>query len=146
MKVKTFRDKIENAGQHIIPLAGGDSDIGYRVHKLELMTTDPGNASQDLVLKIYSVKQTSVPSSSATIDFSEDDLIAAGYFAQATSDFSHRQTVVFDREIFNQDLYVTFTDNDGSDACNYYIELEEIKMSGGEQAVTNFRAALLHGE
>ena len=144
--IKTFRSKIGNAEQQVIHLAGGDIDTGYRVHKLTLMTTDPGNASQDLVLKIYSVKQTSVPSSGATIDFNEDALVGAGYFAQSTSDFSHRQTVIFDTEVFNQDLYVTFTDNDGSDSCNYLLELEEVKMSDSEAAVINYNAALLHGE
>ena len=144
--IKTFRDKITNGEQQVIHLAGGDIDIGYKIHKLKLMTTDPGNASQDLVLKVYSVKQDSVPSTGATIDFSEDELVAAGYFSQATTDFSHRQTVIFDNEVFNQDLYVTFTDNDGSDPCNYLLELEEVKMKDPETAVVNYKAALLHGE
>ena len=144
--IKTFRDKIGNAEQQVIHLAGGDINTGYKIHKLTLMTTDPGNASQDLVLKIYSVKQDSVPSTGATIDFSQDELVAAGYFSQATTDFSHRQTVIFDKEVFNQDLYVTFTDNDGSDPCNYLLELEEVKMKDPETAVVNYKAALLHGE
>ena len=144
--IKTFRNKIANTEQQVIHLSGGDADTGYRIHKLTLMTTDPGNASQDLVLKIYSVKQDSVPSSGATIDFSEDELVAAGYFSQATSDFSHRQTVIFDKEVFNQDLYVTFTDNDGSDPCNYLLELEEVRISDSEAAVINYSAALLHGQ
>ena len=29
---------------------------------------------------------------------------------------------------------------------NYYIELEQVKLTNGEQAITNFVAALQHGE
>ena len=103
------------------------------------MTKEPGNTSQDLVVKIYKVKQDSVPSSSGTIDFSDNTLLAAGYFAQATADFSHFKSVIFDNEIFNQDIYVTCTDNDGSDPCNYYFELEQIKLNSNENTVATLK-------
>ena len=144
MTIKTFRGRVDSAGQDTIYLAGGDVTSGYKIHKLQIMTYEPGNATQDLVLKIYKKKQTSVPSSGATVDFLEDALIAVAWFSQATADFSHFQIVIFDKEVVNQNLYVTNTDNDGSDSCNYYLELEEVKMPDSEAAVVNFNAALIH--
>jgi len=38
------------------------------------------------------------------------------------------QIVIFDKEIFNQDIFVTHTDEGGSAKCNYYIELEQMKL------------------
>jgi len=144
--IKTFRGRIDNAGQDTIYLAGGENNKGYRIHKLQIMTYEPGNTSQDLVLKIYKNKQTSVPATSAKVDFKEDSLLAASWFSQATSDFSHYEIVIFDKEVVNQNIYITNTDNDGTDSCNYYLELEEVTMPTPEQAVVNFNAALLHGK
>jgi len=44
--------------------------------------------------------------------------------------------VIFDSEIFNQDIYLTHTDTGGAVACNYYIELEVIPLddAGAEYA------------
>jgi len=139
MPIKSFRGLLANAGQERLSLHTNDGRIGYRIVKFQVMTKEPGNTSQDLVVKIYKIEQSSVPSSSATIDFSDNTLIGAGWFSQATADFSHYQTVVFDNEIFNQDIYVTNTDNDGSDACNYYIELEQIKLNLDESTVATLK-------
>jgi len=133
--IKTYRGLIANGGQDTLPLHTPDGKTGYRIKKFQIMTKDPGDASQDLVIKIYKVEQTSLRVSGATIDFSDNTLLAAGYFAQATATFAHYQTVIFDTEIFNQDIYVTHTDNDGSDSCNYYIELEQIKLTEQEALV-----------
>jgi hypothetical protein len=48
--------------------------------------------------------------------------------------------------IFNQDIYITHKDNSSQGTTiNYYLELEQVKMSGPEAAAVNFRAALVHG-
>ena len=74
-------------------------------------------------------------------------MLAAGWLPFKTSNFDTDQGIaVFDHEVVNQDIYVTHIDTDGSLPVNYYIELEEVTMSKGEQAVVNFSAALLHGE
>jgi len=36
--------------------------------------------------------------------------------------------VIFDNQIFNQDIYITHTDTTGSRNINYYIELEVIPL------------------
>ena len=139
MPIKSFRGLIANGGQQTIHLRTNNGSTGYRIVKFELMTNEPGNAQQELVAKIYKVEQTSVPASSAKIDFSDNTLLAAGMFIQSTTYYSHYQTTIFDNEIFNQDIYVTHTDNDGSDPVNYYIELEQIKLDLNENTVATLK-------
>ena len=51
------------------------------------------------------------------------------------------ESIIFDNEIFNQDIYITCKDSDGQ-PCNYYLELEQIQLDD-VQATTailkNFR-------
>ena len=53
---------------------------------------------------------------------------------------------MFDHEVVNQDLYIAASGPTFASPMNYYIEMEQVTMSKGEQAVVNFSAALLHGE
>ena len=143
--IKTFKGKLASAGQHKISLMGGDSDKGYRIVKLELFPTSPGTGSnEEHTVKVYKTEQSV---SDNTVNFDDDTLLAAGWLPFKTSNFDTDQGIaVFDHEVVNQDIYVTHIDTDGSLPVNYYIELEEVTMSKGEQAVVNFSAALLHGE
>ena len=143
--IKTFRDKLTDGEQTRIPLAGGDPDTGYRVVKLIIMPEDPGTTDFEHTIKIFKVKQTTA---TADIDFADETILAAAFTEGNNSSNYIGQPLVafFDNEIVNQDIYVTHVDAKGSLACNYYLELEEVKMPKSEQAVVNFKAALLHGE
>jgi len=81
------------------------------------------------------------------VDFSDDSLLGAAYLEGNSGEhYSDQQTVLFDSEVFNQDIYITHQDikaDPGKD-CNYYLELEEVKMSDAEAANVNFVAALVH--
>jgi len=143
-KIKSFRGKLVHGEQDTIHLSGGDAETGYRIHRFDLMLTDP-EANVDLCVKIYSVKQTSVD---AIVDFSDDTLLAAGMlWSSASQIYPHDKQIVFDQDVFNQDIYITnFDEQFNTGAVNYYLELEEVKMSNPEAAVVNYKAALLHGE
>lgn len=142
--IKTFRGNMANNEQDRIPLAGGEVDKGYRITKFQAL---PSSGSTDVegVLKIYANKQLVI---SPDINFDEDNLLAALILVQ---DDSHENTtgpepVIFDRELVNQDIYITWTCHDKTGNANYYLELEEVKMKDSEIAVVNYKAALLHGE
>ena len=53
--------------------------------------------------------------------------------------FSIPGAVVFDNEIFNQDIYITHTDAHATGECNYYIELEQIKLDLNENTVATLK-------
>tara|TARA_Y100000356_G_C11178004_1_gene245217 strand:+ start:282 stop:719 length:438 start_codon:yes stop_codon:yes gene_type:complete len=143
-KIKSFRGKLVHGEQDKIHLSGGDADTGYRIHRFDLMQTDPSEQPENAV-KIYSVKQTSVD---GNVDFDDDTLLAAGMIWSSTNQiYPHDKQIVFDQDVVNQDIYITnFDEQFGAGSVNYYLELEEIKMSKNQQAVVNFEAALLHGQ
>ena len=150
MKIKTFRGKLADNAQDQIYLSGGESDEGYRIHKFQIFQAPPGVGDVENVLQIFSVRQTG--NTSGTPDFSDDTLLGAAYLKEGAGvNHGVNDVVVFDNIIFNQDIYITQRDMGNSTpgsgvAANYYLELEEVKMSNPEAAVVNYKAALLHGE
>jgi hypothetical protein len=89
--------------------------------------------------KIWKTNQTSIPTSSAEVDFSDNTLLAVAIWTMGETTYSQDSTVIFDREIFNQDIYVTHTNQASNEACNYYIELEQIKLSDNENTVATLK-------
>tara|TARA_Y100000310_G_scaffold292182_1_gene320753 strand:+ start:249 stop:467 length:219 start_codon:yes stop_codon:yes gene_type:complete len=47
--------------------------------------------------------------------------------------------VTFDRETFNQDIYITHNEVAGSAAINYYLELEQVKLDLSENTVVTLK-------
>jgi len=140
--IKSFKGLLVDDSQDQIYLAGGDSTKGYRIVKFEILPATPGDVSMEHCTKIYKTKQTSIDDN---INFSDDSLLGAAVYAGGSStSYPQIQTaVVFDNEVFNQDIYVTQKDTQNG-AINYYIELEEVTMSDAEAANVNFVAALTH--
>ena len=139
--MKTFRGLMQDGAQDTIVLHTNDGSTGYRVVKFEILTARPGLAGFESIVQIWKVSQTSVPTSSATVDFSDNTLLAC---ATTFGNNSHgygpfTPAAIFDREIFNQDIYVTHSNNEGSDACNYYIELEQVKLDLNENTVATLK-------
>jgi hypothetical protein len=137
-KILSYRGLLTNADQETILLSTKKGEIGYRIRKLQVITNIPGNTTQDLVVKIYKVEQESVPSSGATIDFSDNTLLAVGHYSGRYGEISP-DSVIFGNEIFNQDIYVTHTDQDGNDSCNYYLELEVMTLNETEATVATLK-------
>jgi len=73
------------------------------------------------------------------IDFSDQTLLAVALWTMGETTYSQDATVVFDSEVFNQDIYITNTDNASSEACNYYLELEQVKLDLQENTVATLK-------
>lgn len=138
---------IEDGGQYKIHLSGGDSGTGFRIHKFQLFPQKPGQETVENTVVIYKNKQTSLSTSAITVDFNKDNILGAGTFHEGHGDSVITNDVtIFDNEIFNQSIYLVHTDTVGILPVNFYLELEEVKMKDGEEAVVNFNAVLLHAE
>ena len=146
-KIKTFRGKLIDHTMDRISLQGGESDIGYRLVKFQVMGKDE-NQDYETTIQIFKTKPEFTTTKTQQVDFTDDTLLAACFYNDSTSGGEEAaQTIMFDKEVINQDLYITMDGSQTSNATiNYYLEFEEVKMSNGEQAVVNFTAALLHGE
>ena len=127
MVVKTFRGLLEDGGQDQIRLGTNKGKVGYRIVKFQALAHKPGSTGQESTIKLYKTKQTTINN---TVDFSDSDLLGTViWLKSANIAYADTQAVIFDNEIFNQDIYVTHFESDQSYPCNYYLELEVIPLT-----------------
>lgn len=135
--IKTFRGKIADDAVDTILLHTNDGSIGYRLKKLQVMSASPGTDHTEIVLKVYKTTQTTP---TVTVDFSDPTLLGAAYYEDsATAGSPGKTTIIFDSEIFNQDIYITYKDNSNAVSANYYIELEQVKLNLDENTVATLK-------
>lgn len=126
-KIKTYKGKLPIGEQEKIHLSTNDGLTGYRIVNFQLFPSNPGQANYELIGKIYLTDQTGKITD--TVDFSESDLLAAIYQAGKSSENVQPIVTVFDKETFNQDIFIYITDiSAATNPANYYIELEQFKL------------------
>ncbi len=139
MPIKSFRGKIANDTQQVINLHTNDGSVGYKITKFEAMSgLNPTSTTIETVLAIYKVEQTS---QEAIVDFSDQTLLGSIFYNDSSAaSYPDGQTVIFDNEIFNQDIYITCKgDASNNGPMNYYIELEMIKLDLNENTVATLK-------
>jgi hypothetical protein len=117
-----------------VTLHTNDGKTGYKIVKFEMLPEKPGQTDHIFVSQIFKVKPTTA---SGTVDFTNNRLIAAGEIEDNGASHYPNSTagIVFDNEIFNQDIYITMKDLSTGESCNYYIELEQMDLSEDEALV-----------
>lgn len=134
--IKTFRGIMEETTQQRIRLSTKKGKIGYRIVKFQIMSKNPIDTSGEHIMKIYKVPGYGI---STEVDFSDGNLLATALFIH-NDNYQNTQThIIFDQEIFNQDIYINHETGAGDDPCNYYIELETIDMSDNAATVSTLR-------
>jgi len=135
--IKTFRGLIPHAGQDTVVLHTNDGSTGYRIKKFELIGEKPATTSQESVVKIYSISQTTVDEG---IDFSANTLLGAGFYENNSASTSYGGVIViFDNITFNQDIFITHFEGGGTLPINYYMELEQVKLDVGGNTVATLK-------
>ncbi len=142
--IKTFRGLIADNAQDTIVLHTNDGSTGYRIVKLQIIPNTPydQNAAEH-VLKIYKVNQNP-PSGSlidGVVDFSDNTLLGVAIINNNTTGYQYPSipTIIFDTEVFNQDIFITHIDMVNAVACNYYLELEQVKLDMMENTVATLK-------
>ena len=139
-KIKSFRGQLADGSQDTVVLHTNNGSTGYMIKKLALLNANAGDVDYSAVVKIYSVKQATVDND---INFSDQTLLAVGYISTdaSSTQFPDDVIVIFDNTRFNQDIYVTCkqTSASGNDDCNYYIELEQVKLDLSENTVATLK-------
>ena len=138
MPIKTFRGLLADGDQEKIRLTHRDGKTGYRIVKFQIFPNQAGLTDYESLVQIFKVQRTSVPTTSATSDFSDQTLLGANYLVGNNDTYAALHTV-FDQEIFNQDIFVTHTANTGTAAVNFYIELEQLSLSSDEATVATLK-------
>ena len=137
MPIKTFRGLIADGGQDTIVLHTNDGSTGYRIVKFQIFPNEPGQQQTENTVKIYKIVQTSVDNA---VDFSDQTLLGVAYYQdEPNTAYPSTLDVIFDQEIFNQDIYVTHEETSGSQPVNYYIELEQVKLDLSENTVATLK-------
>ena len=141
MPVKSFRGKLIDGAQDTIVLHTNSGSVGYKIVKFDIISATPVTSGpSEHVVQIWKIKQPTPSTTTVDIDFSNQVLLAAATWTGSDNPiYSNQQQVVFDNEIFNQDIYITHTNTDGDDAVNYYIELEQIKLDLNENIVATLK-------
>jgi hypothetical protein len=144
--IKTFRGLMASGSQDTIVLHTNKGSTGYKVKKLQIIPNTPfaTDASSEHIFKIYKIKQTTVD---GAIDFSDQTLLAAAVVSVSEDSTAGNgvfvyDTVIFDNEVFNQDINLTLIDVDTADtaqSCNYYIELEQVELNSNESTVATLK-------
>ena len=142
--IKTFRGLLADGDQNRIRLSTKNGKTGYKIITLNIMPNTPMDGNeQQAVVKIFKIKQTVITDD---VDYSDGNLLATAIVRQ-TADQVYLQTVMFEQEIFNQDIYITFEDQGASGkAMNYYLELEVMPLSDNAAVVSTLRDIRLNPE
>jgi len=131
MKIKTFKGKLDMGLQQKIHLSTNDGLTGYRINKFQIISETPGDGNSDMLGQIFLTDQTG--SITTTVDFNNGDLLAVSFYQDGDGTRfnvnTENSTIIFDSEVFNQDIFVNLTDAGGASIPgNYYIELEQMKI------------------
>ena len=142
--IKTFRGILADGGQDKIRLSTKKGKIGYRIIKFSLFPQGVGNVTQESVVTVMKVATASVPTSLATTDLTDQNILAVGAFTVGSGVGSYQTSpaynyVIFDQEIFNQDIFIIHTDNNGASDINYYLELEVVNLTDNAASVSTLR-------
>jgi len=127
MVVKTFRGILAHNGQDHIRLQTIKGKVGYRIVKFQIMPDDPNQSTVKHVMKIFKTLQTTIDDS---VNFTDSDLLGVATYNEAPSaqDQAAYTAIIFDNEIFNQDIFITNHEPSASQPGNYYLELEVISL------------------
>jgi len=132
-QMHSFRGLLEHSKQEKIRIQGPVGDIAWRITKFEILGKEPFSAGTvKYVMKVYRESQSTLDDS---IDFTDSELLGAAVYMESVAQLSTgTTTVIFDNALFSRDIYVTHYDTSANQSCNYYIELEEVKVSAAGMA------------
>ena len=128
-KVHSFKGLLGDGGEDEIRLERQNANVAYRITKLKIMTNTPGGAnSVESVVKVYGESQSSIDS---TVDFTDVNLLGVGVWSSGSTLYNNPEdmNVIFDNTLFSRNIYVTHSETQNNEACNYYIEIEEVPVS-----------------
>ena len=137
-RIVSFRGLLADGAQERISLETIRGEKGYRIKKLEMISANPATIVQESVIKIFKVDGKTI---NETIDFSDNTLLGAAYYENHSNSTNYGGTVVvFDNEIFNQDIFIMGIDGSGgARSINYYMELEQMSLASDEATVATLK-------
>ena len=135
--IKSFRGQLADQEQLTIRLSTNDGLTGYKINKFQIFPVTPGAVAQQSVVQLFSKVAATA---SGTVDFDNPLLLAAAYYQDdANPSYPASLVVVFDNVTFNQDIFITHLDDAVGEPCNYYLELEQVRLDLSEATVATLK-------
>ena len=136
-KIISFRGLLADEQQDTITLQTNNGLIGYKIVKFQVIGPDQSETAESTI-KIYKTKQSTIY---GNIDFSDNRLLAAAIYQQNVTgqNYPLDSLIVFDNEVFNQNIYISQRGDAASAKINYYIELEQMPLDLSEQTVATLK-------
>jgi len=136
--IKTYRGQLVTQTEDRIRLQTIKGKVGYKIVKFQTISATPGVDNEEAVLKIYKTTQSTID---GLVDFTDSDLLGVAFSAASSNTYYAYGTpnVIFDSEIFNQDIFVTYRAVLGSANMNYYLELEVIPLDDAGAEYTTLK-------
>ena len=127
-RIVTYKGMLPMGEQEKIHCSTNDGLTGYKINKFEIIGKKPGTSTHEYIAKIYTTDQTG--NITETVDFNDTDLLGVIYYQDSSSAADNQaSTIIFDRETFNQDIFIYIVDaSTNTEPCNYYIELEQFSI------------------
>jgi len=136
--IKTFRGILADGAQDRIRLQTIKGKVGYKIVKFQIVSENPTSVASECVVQVWNASQGTPVS---VINFTDSNLLAAGIWTSIVPAYQSRHdyvmAIMFDKEIFNQDIFIT-NDSDG-ERCNYYLELEVIPLDDAGAEYTTLK-------
>jgi len=141
---KTFRGQLAPGSIERIRLSTNNGLTGYKMHKFQVLESAPGTLDSQTVAQIFTTENSDAGlarTASATVNFTDPTLLAALYQKIGNSGGDPAEVIViFDNMTVNQDIFITMADAVSNTAVvNYYIELEQVKLSDNEATVATLK-------
>jgi len=136
--IKTYRGLLADAAVDRIRLSTIKGKVGYKIIKFQVIQESPGAVNAEATVTISKKSFTPV----ATIDFTDSDILAiASYGGSASAQaYPSHVVIIFDNEIFNQDIFIGSQDIFGNnEKMNYYLELEVIPLDDAGAEYTTLK-------
>ena len=142
MPIKSFRGLIPPDSMDTITLHTNNGKTGYKIHKLQIIQMTPGGLDIEGMVKIWKVEPNTAEITSSLFDLSDNRILGIGFYSSEDTAnlYPEDMTIIFENEIFNQDIYISNHDVGGqNDSMNYYLELETIPLALDEATVATLK-------
>lgn len=135
----SFRGQLPIGVEERISLHTNTGQTGYQITKFQILSSSPGSGNVEYIAQIY--KTEDVDNVNTTPDFSNNRLLGVVYYQDNQGEhYIDSSTIIFDNEIFNQDIFINVTDGEGgTTACNYYIEMKQMSLALDEATVATLK-------
>jgi len=135
-----MRGKIPSGTDEVLNFSGKNKGYAYRMTEFQIYpSTNIGGANHELAATVTAAKTHEDPSSP---NFNNEGLIASAYTTGPNDAYSgNQQTIVDDTFLITQDLIIAVIDTVAGSPMdvNYQCRFESVKMTGPEEAATNYK-------